>query len=137
MTDAARTSSHHELGRRFLAGRQDVDAVVREAAADAGPLAASVHPVVLERVLLQFVHQFHDVAVTQSERLRLARPRVICTRSQPAARFTKYLKTILRLSYDSAEVTINLRSTYDGRLIYKTSYNEREAFHRQDSRAKS
>ena len=47
---------------------------------------------------------------------------------QPAARFTKYLKTILRLSYDNAEVTINLRSTYDGRLIYKTSYNERKLF---------
>ena len=110
MTDAARTSSHHKLGRRFLAGRQDVDAVVREAAADAGPLAASVHPVVLERVLLQFVHQFHDVAVTQSERLRLARPRVICTRSQPAARFTQ---NILRQSYDYLTIVPKLRSTYD------------------------
>jgi len=34
------------------------------------------------------------------------------------ARFTKYLTTILRLSYDNAKV---IRSTYDGRLIYKTS----------------
>jgi len=47
------------------------------------------------------------------------------------------LQNIFGQSYDNAEVTINLRSTYDGRLIYKTSYNEWEAFHRQDSRAKS
>jgi len=53
------------------------------------------------------------------------------------ARFTKYLTAILRLSYDNAKVTINLRWTYNGCLIYKTSYTEREAFHRQDSRAKS
>ena len=46
----------------------------------------------------------------------------------PGTRFAKYLTTILRLSYDSAEVSINLRSTYDGRLIYKTSYNERALF---------
>jgi len=42
-------------------------------------------------------------------------------------RFTKYLTTILRLSYDKMP---KLRSTYDGRLIYKTSYNEWIAFHR-------
>ena len=42
------------------------------------------------------------------------------------------LQNILRQSYDNAKVTINLRSTYDGRLIYKTSYNERAALHRQD-----
>ena len=41
------------------------------------------------------------------------------------ARFTKYLTTILRLSYDNAKVAINL----DGRLIYKTAYNESKAFH--------
>jgi len=29
----------------------------------------------------------------------------------PGARFTKYLTTILRLSYDNAKVTINLRRT--------------------------
>jgi len=43
---------------------------------------------------------------------------------KPGARFTKYLTTILRLSYDNAEVTI--RSTYDGRLIYnvrKSAYD--------------
>jgi len=31
--------------------------------------------------------------------------------SRPGARFTKYLTTILRLSYDNAKVTINLRRT--------------------------
>jgi len=30
---------------------------------------------------------------------------------EPWARFTKYLTTILRLSYDNAKVTINLRRT--------------------------
>jgi len=29
----------------------------------------------------------------------------------PGARFTKYLTTILRLSYDNAEVTFDLRRT--------------------------
>ena len=31
----------------------------------------------------------------------------------PGARFTKYLTAILRLSYDNAEVTIDLRRTYN------------------------
>jgi len=30
---------------------------------------------------------------------------------EPGARFTKYLTTILRLSYNNAEVTIDLRQT--------------------------
>jgi len=47
------------------------------------------------------------------------------------------LQNILRQSYDYLTIMPKLRSTYDGRLIYKTSYNEREALHRQDSRAKS
>ena len=33
------------------------------------------------------------------------------TALRPGARFTKYLTTILRLSYDNAKVTINLRRT--------------------------
>ena len=32
-------------------------------------------------------------------------------RQSPGARFTKYLTTILRVSYDNAKVTINLRRT--------------------------
>jgi len=32
-------------------------------------------------------------------------------RKNPGARFTKYLTTILRLSYDNVKVTINLRRT--------------------------
>ena len=47
---------------------------------------------------------------------------------------TKYLTTILRLSYDNDKV---IRSTYDGRLIYKTSYEGRKVFVRHDSLAKS
>jgi len=42
------------------------------------------------------------------------------------------LQNILRQSYDYLTIMPKLRSTYDGRLIYKTSYNEREALHRQD-----
>jgi len=47
------------------------------------------------------------------------------------------LQNILRQSYDYLTIRQKLRSTYDGSLIYKTSYNEWQAFHRQDSRAKS
>jgi len=47
------------------------------------------------------------------------------------------LQNILRQSYDYLTIRQKLRSTYDGSLIYKTSYNEWKAFHRQDSRAKS
>ena len=52
-------------------------------------------------------------------------------KSGPGARFTKYLTTILRLSYNNAKVT-----TYDGRLFYKTSHEGRKAFLRYDSFAK-
>jgi len=45
-----------------------------------------------------------------------------------------YKKNILRQSYDCLTIIPKLPSTYDGRLIYKTSYNEWKAFH---SRAKS
>jgi len=47
------------------------------------------------------------------------------------------LQNILRRSYDYLTMMPKLRSTYDGRLVYKTSYNEWNAFHRHDSRAKS
>jgi len=43
---------------------------------------------------------------------------------------------IYKISYDYLTIMPKLRSTYDGRLIYKISYNEWKAFHRQDSRAK-
>jgi len=39
------------------------------------------------------------------------------------------LQNILRQSYDYLTIMPNLRSTYDGRLIYKTAYNEWKAFH--------
>jgi len=35
----------------------------------------------------------------------------LVSREKPGARFTKYLTTILRLSYDDAKVTIDLRRT--------------------------
>jgi len=38
---------------------------------------------------------------------------------KPAARFTKYLTTILRLSYDNAKVTIDLRQTSHSQNILR------------------
>ena len=46
------------------------------------------------------------------------------------------LQNILRQSYDYLTIMPKLRSTYDGRLIYKTSYEGRKAFLRHDSLAK-
>jgi len=46
------------------------------------------------------------------------------------------LQNILRQSYDYLTIMPKLRSTYDGRLIYKTSYEGRKAFLRYDSFAK-
>jgi len=46
------------------------------------------------------------------------------------------LQNILRQSYDYLTIMPKLRSTYDGRLIYKTSYEELRAFLRHDSPAK-
>jgi len=40
------------------------------------------------------------------------------------------LQNILRQSYDYLTIMPKLRSTYDGRLIYRTFYNEWKAFHR-------
>jgi len=47
------------------------------------------------------------------------------------------LQNILRQSYDYLTMMPKLRSTYDGRLICRTFYKEREAFLRYDSLAKS
>ena len=47
------------------------------------------------------------------------------------------LQNIVRQSYDYLTIMPKLRSTYDGRLIYKIPYNEWKAFGRLDSRAKS
>ena len=46
------------------------------------------------------------------------------------------LQNIVRQSYDNLTIMPKLRSTYDGRLIYKTSYEGRKAFLRYDSLAK-
>ena len=46
------------------------------------------------------------------------------------------LQNIQRQSYDYLTIMPKLRSTYDGRLIYKTSYDGRTAFLRYDSLAK-
>jgi len=64
------------------------------------------------------------VPYTHVTRLLANNPRITA-----AARFTKYLTTILRLSYDNVKVTIDLRR----RLTCKTSYEGRKAFLRYDS----
>jgi len=45
------------------------------------------------------------------------------------------LQNILRQSYDYLTIMPKLRSTYDGRLVYKTSYEGRKAFLTYDSLA--
>jgi len=47
------------------------------------------------------------------------------------------LQNILRQSYDYLTIMPKLRSTYDGRLIYKTSYEDRKDFLMCNSLAKS
>jgi len=46
------------------------------------------------------------------------------------------LQNILRQSYDYLTIMLKLRSTYDERLIYKTSYEEHKAFLTYDLLAK-
>ena len=43
---------------------------------------------------------------------------------------------IYKITYDYLTIMRKLRSTYDGRLIYKTSYEGRKAFLMYDSLAK-
>ena len=53
---------------------------------------------------------------------------------------TVQLKTrgrIYKISYDNLTIMPQLRSTYDGRLICKTSYEKLEAFFGYESLAKS
>ena len=57
---------------------------------------------------------------------------VVVEPMMPGARFTN----ILRQSYDYLTIMPKLRSTYDKRLIYKTSCKERTAFLKYDSLAK-
>jgi len=54
-----------------------------------------------------------------------------------AAQYYRSATFILRQSYDYLTMMPKLRSTYDGRLIYKTSYEECKAVLRYDSLAKS
>ena len=59
-----------------------------------------------------------------------------CTRGSTHSDLEPDLQNILRQSYDYLTVMPKLRSTYDGRLIYKTSNEELKAFLRHDSPAK-
>ena len=56
--------------------------------------------------------------------------------NRPVTRLGPDLQNILRQSYDYLTIMPKLRSTYDGRLIYKTSYEGRKVFLRYDSLAK-
>jgi len=90
----------------------------------------------------------------QADRVRASSPwfdderRIYCEASAAAVRESCSLRrsspgrqgpdfqNILRQSYDYLSIMPKLRSTYDGRLIYKTSYEGRNAFLRYDSLAK-
>ena len=52
------------------------------------------------------------------------------------SRLEPNLQNILRQSYDFLTIMPMLRSTYDGRLIYKTSYKGSKAILKYDSLAK-
>ena len=56
------------------------------------------------------VHHHYFVSMLQIDALRVENFWLNAT-ERSAARFTKYLTTILRLSYDNAKVTIDLRPT--------------------------
>ena len=58
------------------------------------------------------------VYVYSSKSIGCIRLSNICSHLRPGTRFTKYVTTILRLSYDNAEVTIDLRRTSDIYLFY-------------------
>ena len=59
-----------------------------------------------------------------------------CLGSVFVAKLWPDLENILRQSYDYLTIMPTLRSAYDERLIYKTSYEGRKAFLRYDSLAK-
>jgi len=48
-----------------------------------------------------------------------------------------FLGPIYKIPYNNVAITPKLQSTYDGWLIYKTSYEECKAFLRYDSLAKT
>jgi len=60
-----------------------------------------------------------------------------CSARPPHATGPIYKIIILRQSYDYLTIMPKLRSTYDGRLIYKTSYEERKDFLMCNSLSKS
>jgi len=58
-------------------------------------------------------------------------------RAPSLAHIYRTLLNILRQSYGYLTIMPKLRATYDERVIYKTSYEERKDFLRYDSLAKS
>ena len=59
------------------------------------------------------------------------------TAAKSEARSTKYLSTILRLSYDNAKLTIDLRWTSHLKKNWPTSYKARKDFLTYDLLAKT
>jgi len=54
----------------------------------------------------------------------------LSTRNYITFRHLSFWGPTYKLSYDNLMIMPQLRSTYNGHLIYKTSYNEWKAFHR-------
>jgi len=75
----------------------------------------------------------HLAAVADRLCCRAAAPR--CSKAA-CADLGPDLQNVLRQSYDYLTIMPTLRSTYDGRLIYKTSHKGRKAFLRYNSLAK-
>jgi len=83
------------------------------------------------KLLASFLKSIHNKAIAHRRRHPL--------HGSPLARKSRLLsasdvvqgpnlQNILRQSYDHLTIMPKLRSTYDGRLIYKTSYKGRKAF---------
>ena len=72
---------------------------------------------------------------TAEHHCTLAGTELTCISAHQAVSQGPDLQNILRQSYDYLTIMPKLRLTYNGRLIYKTSYERRTPFLRYDSLA--
>ena len=75
-----------------------------------------------------------DVHPADGSSIQKWRRMYFCLRTGPQS--AHLWRPIYKISYDYLTIMPKLQSTYDGRLIYKTSYEGRKAFLRYDSLAK-
>jgi len=74
---------------------------------------ASTRPFFASKLLISVMRlrREQETVVTILQQKELRWNELVCWACLPGARFTKYLTAILRLSYDNAKVTIDLRRT--------------------------